>query len=298
MRINIENQHTPKVSVIVPVYNVEKYIYDCLMSLCRQSLHDIEIICVNDCTPDDSMKIVYDFAKADKRIRVLEQPRNMGQDIARSCAMKIARGEYIGFVDSDDYVDAFFYENLYVAARSNDADIMSCYAIVFDENSGKMICKCGAGEYGSPQNYTKEDYFIYSLCNGSIWNRIFKKSLLNECEVDFCRDIRYIGDADFLSSAIAVATNISVLNYYGYVYVRRFDSTMRNPNIIYYDMWFVLAYQQAACMKILALKNRTHCESLLLGKLVWHCDEGARYFPEQRSVYDVKIKEFKRYLAE
>lgn len=298
MRINIENQHTPKVSVIVPVYNVEKYIYDCLMSLCRQSLHDIEIICVNDCTPDDSMKIVYDFAKADKRIRVLEQPRNMGQDIARSCAMKIARGEYIGFVDSDDYVDAFFYENLYVAARSNDADIMSCYAIVLDESTGRLMWKWGAEEYGPAQSYTREEYFIYSLCNGSIWNRIFKKSFLQEHKVDFCKGVRYIGDAVFLSSAIAEATNIRVLNYYGYVYVQRIGSTMRTPRMDYYDAWFAALHKQATCMKTLALKNRKYCAARLLDALAWISAEGARYFPEQRTIYDGKIETFKHFLAE
>lgn len=298
MRINIENQYTPKISVIVPVYNVEKYIYDCLVSLCRQSLHDIEIICVNDCTPDDSMKIVYDFAKVDKRIRVLEQPRNMGQDIARSCAMKIARGEYIGFVDSDDYVDALFYENLYTAARNSDSDVMSCYAIVLDESTGRLMWKWGIEEYGPAQSYTREEYFIYSLYNGSIWNRIFKKSFLKKHKIDFSKDVRYIGDTVFLSSAIAAATNVGVLNYYGYVYVQRIGSTMRNPRMDYYDMWFAAAHKQATCMKTLILKNRERCTSMLLNTVIWYSSEGVRYFPELRPSYDAKIEAFKQFLAE
>ena len=100
-----------KVSVIIPVYNVDKYLEECLQSVCSQTLKDIEIICINDGSTDKSGQILKDFAKKDKRIILIEQ-ENRGVSIARNNGLKAARGEYIGFVDSDDCIDPDFYEKL------------------------------------------------------------------------------------------------------------------------------------------------------------------------------------------
>ena len=112
----------PKVSVIVPVYNVEKYLSDCLDSLIKQTLKDIEIICVDDGSTDNSHKILLEYARKDDRILVLQQ-ENSKQGTARNKGLEIAKGEYIGFVDSDDWVDEDFYEKLYIAAIEKDSDI-------------------------------------------------------------------------------------------------------------------------------------------------------------------------------
>lgn len=112
----------PKVSVIIPVYNTEKYISQCLDSVCRQTLKDIEIICINDCSADSSFKIVQDFAQKDSRIRLIDFPENKGAAAARNAGIEAATGEYVGFVDSDDFVDLDFYEKLYVKAKETGAD--------------------------------------------------------------------------------------------------------------------------------------------------------------------------------
>lgn len=114
----------PKVSVIVPIYNVEKYLKKCLTSLINQTLKEIEIICVNDGSTDNSAKILEHFAKNDFRIKVISQ-QNSGLSGARNTGLEIATGEYIGFVDSDDWVDLEFFEKLYITAKENSADI-SC----------------------------------------------------------------------------------------------------------------------------------------------------------------------------
>ena len=100
-----------KVSVIVPVYNTEKYLQKCLDSLINQTLKDIEIICINDGSTDNSENIIRMFAKEDSRIKLINQ-ENKKQGAARNAGMKIATGEYIGFVDSDDYVDLNYFERL------------------------------------------------------------------------------------------------------------------------------------------------------------------------------------------
>lgn len=113
----------PKVSIIVPVYCVEKYLHACVDSLLAQTLEDIEIILVDDGSPDQSGKIAEDYAKKDSRIKVIHQS-NAGLGPARNTGMEAATGEYIGFVDSDDWVKPDMFEKLYQAAAQNDADIV------------------------------------------------------------------------------------------------------------------------------------------------------------------------------
>ena len=111
-----------KVSIIVPVYNVEKYLECCLESLINQTLKDIEIICVNDGSTDNSGKILENYAAKDNRIKVIHQV-NGGQAAARNNGLNAVNGKYINFIDSDDWVDLDFIEKLYDAAERNSADI-------------------------------------------------------------------------------------------------------------------------------------------------------------------------------
>ena len=112
----------PKISIIIPVYNTEKYLVKCIDSLLYQSLEDIEIICVNDGSTDNSQKILDNYAKKDKRIKVIHQ-ENKKQGAARNKGMGIATGEFIGYVDSDDWVDFDYFEELYIAAKKHNLDI-------------------------------------------------------------------------------------------------------------------------------------------------------------------------------
>lgn len=111
-----------KVSVIIPVFNTEKYINKCLSSLVNQTLDDIEIICVNDGSADNSLEIIEKIANNDARIKIINQEHKK-QGAARNAGLKIAEGEYIGFVDSDDWIDLNYYEMLYNTAKKYDADI-------------------------------------------------------------------------------------------------------------------------------------------------------------------------------
>ena len=113
---------TPKVSIIIPVYNCERYLKKCLDSLLKQTLKDIEIICINDGSTDNSIKILQKYADKDARILIIDQ-ENKGVSAARNAGVEKAAGEFIGFVDSDDWVNLTFYEKLYNAAQKYDADI-------------------------------------------------------------------------------------------------------------------------------------------------------------------------------
>ena len=111
-----------KISIIVPVYNNEKFLEKCLNSLINQTLKNIEIICINDESTDKSLQLLEKFANIDKRIQIINQTHS-GPSIARNKGIKKAKGEYIGFVDSDDWVDLNFFEQLYINVKKYNADI-------------------------------------------------------------------------------------------------------------------------------------------------------------------------------
>ena len=123
-----EPTETPKVSVIIPVYNVELFVKDCLASLIKQTLKEIEIIVVNDGSKDNSEKIVQEFCKHDSRIKLINQ-ENAGQAAARNRGISNAKAEYISFIDSDDWIDENFLEKLYLSATNNNCDIAAATII-------------------------------------------------------------------------------------------------------------------------------------------------------------------------
>ena len=123
----------PKVSIIVPVYNVEKYLCQCLESLVHQTLTDIEIICVNDGSTDNSLGILNKYAQLDSRIKVFSQ-KNQGVSSARNLGLEKVNGEYITFVDSDDWIELNACEILYNTAQERNTDILLCSYYNYDNN--------------------------------------------------------------------------------------------------------------------------------------------------------------------
>jgi len=126
----------PAVSIIVPVYNAAKFLPECLDSCIHQTLEDIEIICVNDGSTDNSLDILQQYARRDKRIKIITQ-ENQGLPISRANAMKIASGEYIQFLDSDDYLDLDTCKSLYLYSKLYDLEMLLFSAIEFKNESGE-----------------------------------------------------------------------------------------------------------------------------------------------------------------
>lgn len=119
----------PKVSIIVPVYNTEKYIGDCIQSILQQSLKDIELILVNDCSTDHSIEILKQYKQNDNRITIIDLPENMGVGVggARNKGIELSSGEFISFIDLDDVIKSDMLENLYAHAKKDNAEIVLCY---------------------------------------------------------------------------------------------------------------------------------------------------------------------------
>lgn len=128
----------PKVSIIVPIYNVEKYLDRCVQSLIHQTLKNIEIILVDDGSPDNCPAMCDEYAKQDNRIKVVHK-KNAGLGMARNSGIEVATGEFVAFVDSDDYVDTSMFELLYKEALKTQADAVFCAYQIHDKNRNGEI---------------------------------------------------------------------------------------------------------------------------------------------------------------
>lgn len=130
--------NTPKVSVVIPVYNVEEYIRQCLNSVVNQTLKDIEIIVVNDCSPANEDEIIQEFVRKDNRIKYIKLEKNVGQGEGRNIGLSQATGEYFYCVDSDDYLDLTLLEKVYNKAKSLDADMLFFQLTTVDCKNGEI----------------------------------------------------------------------------------------------------------------------------------------------------------------
>ncbi len=171
-----------KVSVIIPVYNVEQYLRQCLESVVNQTLREIEIICINDGSTDNSLKILREYQKTDKRIIIIDKEHEE-VSASRNIGMKKATGEFISFIDSDDYVDLNFLENLYNAAKKYSCDI-ACANIVRlkgNEKYNKFIYKEQKYSYN-----TDEKILLAGIPkNNYVWNKIYNREKIIEYNIEF-----------------------------------------------------------------------------------------------------------------
>lgn len=182
-----------KVSVIVPVYNVEKYIDKCMQSLIGQTLKDIEIICIDDCGTDNSFKIVEKYAKKDARIKTIKHEKNGGLSMARNTGMSVAKGQYIMFCDSDDYYDETMCEKMYSAIVEKHVGEVVCGVNVKGQSTkrfGKIIKDLE--EYYTLKYYGLIRYPVASKPSQvSVWVRIFNRELLNYLHLTFLDGLFY-----------------------------------------------------------------------------------------------------------
>ena len=214
-----------KVSVIVPVYNVYEYLDKCLNSLVNQTLKDIEIIVVNDGSPDNSKEIISRYAKEYPNKIKAYKKENGGLSDARNYGIKKATGEYIAFVDSDDYVDINMYEKMYNKAKSGNFDMVVCDLNYVYEDK---IVRAYSNIKNDTTNIKKAMLNIYPAA----WNKIFKRKFFSN--VEFKKKI-WFEDVEFLYRLLPQIKTIGSLAEPFYQYVQREGSITRKQDMRIYN---------------------------------------------------------------
>lgn len=214
MKEQPEYQKHIAVSVIVPVYNAAKYLPQCLDSICNQTLQNIEIICVDDGSTDNSLEILERYAEKDSRFQLLQQ-KNASAGAARNKGMSLARGEYLSFLDADDFFVADFLEVMYQKAKRAEADIVVCAAAEFDTKmKRKTHMPYSLKEKYLPANdvfsYLDMPDYIFNSFQNWAWNKLFRTEFVYRNKINFQQTYR-TNDLFFTCKALVLAEKITTV---------------------------------------------------------------------------------------
>ena len=217
----------PKVSIILPVYNVESYLRQCLDSIIMQTLEDIEIICVNDGSTDNSLEILQEYKNKDSRIKIINQ-ENRGQGVARNIALENITGDYIGFVDPDDYISPNMYKTLYETAIKHNCDIVE--ESFYIKNEIRNYLKKRKNKLNLPKNkifnYKVKKNYVFSP-NLAIWNKLYKTSFIKENDIKFF-ETKKGEDVIFTIKSRVLASKIVYIDNADYYYRIKKDNVPKS----------------------------------------------------------------------
>ncbi len=222
----------PLVSVIIPIYNAERFLWECLDSLCSQTLQNIEIICVDDGSTDGTEYILKKYQEQDKRIKILYQD-NLFAGIARNNGMQYAVGKYLLFLDADDFFAEDMIEKLYNRAEMCQADICICKSQFYDQKNKSVTPM----NWSCIKDYCPENNEIFSrkdmgnklflFTTPAPWTKMFKSEFVRKNNLQF-QDIRTANDLSFVMTALALAERITVLDKYLVYYRTNVTTTLQS----------------------------------------------------------------------
>ena len=219
----------PKVSVIIPVYNVENYIEKCLDSVVNQTLQDIEIIIVNDGSTDLSKEKIKNYIKKyGKKIKYLEK-QNEGLSSARNFGLSFATGEYIAFLDSDDYIDCEAYNEMYKVAKEQNLDLVQC-GFIWEYPNKKRIGKVDL--YNSKKEMIEKGRV-------EAWNKLIKREIIEKNNIQFPMGLRY-EDMEFFYKLVPYIQNFAFIDKPFIHYVQRSSSIANTQNVKNKDIFTIL----------------------------------------------------------
>lgn len=296
----------PKVSVIVPVYNVEPYLRECMDSILRQTLKEIQVICINDGSTDGSLRILQEYAEQDSRI-VLVDKENGGYGMAMNIGLDKATGEYIGIVEPDDFIALNMYEDLYLAAKENNLDLVKADFYKFETNAEEETqtftyahLADEAGAYNNVFKPTERTESFFYIMN--TWSGIYRRAFLEE------KGIRHhetpgaaFQDNGFWFQTFLYAERAMILDKPLYR-VRRDNpnSSVRNPAKVYainkeYDYIKGILRQDAAVwerMKGIYWRKRFHNYNATLKRIAPSCIEEYQQQMAKELRWGLKRREF------
>jgi glycosyltransferase involved in cell wall biosynthesis len=215
----------PKISIIIPVYNAEKYLQKCLDNLINQTLQDIEILCINDGSKDKSLSVLQEYAKKDERIKVFTG-ENQGPAKARNTGLENAVGKYIMFCDSDDWYEPTMCEEMYNCIEKEKVDIVMCDCDVVEIEANHLRNKSDVDYVRLTSkgfHDVSKNCFVKIPC--TLWNKIFKKSLIDKYKISFPNGYLHDDDA-FIRQYWSISLSYFGLNKKLYNYALRGNSIM------------------------------------------------------------------------
>ena len=214
----------PLVSIIVPVYNVEKYIHKCLNSILNQSYYNLEVILVDDGSTDKSGEICDEYALLDKRIHIIHK-ENGGLSSARNAALDIVSGEYIAFVDSDDWIEREMIEKLVEKAIEEEADMVQCGFRYVNEHNDIKGTNSSKGIVISNNESLIDLYFSQKIIDVVVWNKLYKKYLFDNIRMFEGRNNE---DTMIMPEILLQVGKFINIDGEYYNYLKREDSIMSN----------------------------------------------------------------------
>lgn len=267
----------PKISIVVPVYNVEKYLDKCINSILNQTLSEFELILIDDGSKDSSGLICDKYAESDKRIKVIHKS-NGGMSSARNIGLDVAKGKYIGFVDSDDWIESDMYELLYNICEDNNCDIANCSSIIHYEQ--KTVINGGHSLIIHNREEAMKTMLEGKLYDEVVWTKLIKREIL--AGTRFTEGIVY-EDTDFTYRVIDKVQKVGCIGEPKYHYIKRQKGIM---NLAKKDLNIdgVLVYNE---MYKFFRNNYLNLSELAANKLVNH----AMYILDKISNSD----DFKKY---
>lgn len=229
----------PLITVIVPIYNCENYIDKCIRSILNQTYTNIELILVNDGSTDSSLNICYQYAQSDQRIQIIDK-KNEGPAAARNTGISRAAGEYISFVDSDDYVDTFYLEYLFSLMENYEADITSCG---FVEENQDLTKRYPIELFERECFNFSEEYSSHTHLPFVCWHMLFNTKLLKQNCILFDETIYVMEDFLFNIHSFLESKKMVVDSKILYHRIIRNDSiTQKKMSQSYFNKWYTQIY--------------------------------------------------------
>lgn len=301
----IEKNKSPKISIIVPVYNREKYLEKCINSIIKQDFKDIEIICVNDGSTDNSLEILKKLSRQDERIIVIDK-KNGGSSSARNAALKIARGKYCLNIDSDDWIEQGYFKALYERAEKDDLDITISDIKKQNEKTGlvEIIKDLNIGSKNiNSINYLKSFYTNNFL--GYTWNKLIKRELYTKNKIFYNENIFLLEDVELIGKLSYFSKKIGKIDkaFYHYM-IGNNNGTFNNVPFKHltdtYECFknleeFYLKNNETELKDLITRKKNLRLIGMILGNKYSHFEEYDKFLSEYLEMIKKDKFVFKKY---
>lgn len=232
-----------KVSIIIPIYNVEKYLSRCLDALINQTYQNIEIIAVDDKSSDNSLEIIQKYAEKDPRIVPVLFEKNLGVSVARNAGINVATGEWICFCDGDDWFEPCFIEKMLSCAKANNSDYIICDYQLVSEGKAPI---CAGIVSKIPADFSRE--FIIACGPLSSCTHMIKRDLFTNNNIYYPEGCKHYEELSVMPALAFFAEKISILDEPLYNYYQRGDATSASNNTLSIHSDFLTAHKKLSCI--------------------------------------------------